>query len=104
VGQMADDWIRKGCKQARKNSDAREAAELVEKALDPANGVILHRELMHVATDTGAITRYSIAMNGEKATKQWTGNASEAIAEVVARMEKQGSCRALPDLVGVPVP
>jgi hypothetical protein len=97
VGQMTDEWIRKGCMQAKKNSAAKKAAELVEKALDPANNVVLHRELMHVATDTGIATRYSIAANGEIATKQWTGSASEAVAGVVARMEAQGSCKALPD-------
>jgi hypothetical protein len=96
-GQMADDWIRQGCKQARKNNDARQAAELVEKALDPANGVVLHRHLMHVDVGTGAATRYSVATTGEVATKQWTGNASEAIAKVVAGMEAKGSCRALPN-------
>lgn len=100
LGQMADEWIRNGCRQARKNADASHAAELVEKALDPANGVILHRELMHVATDTGNATRYSVAATGEIATKQWSGNASEAVAEVISRMETQGSCRALPDLAG----
>ncbi len=101
LGQMADEWIRNGCKQAKKNNDARQAAELVEKALDPASGVVLHRHLMHVVTETGAVTRYSVATTGELATKQWAGNASEVVAEVIAKMEEKASCRALPHIAGV---
>jgi hypothetical protein len=94
--QMSDEWIRQCCQKALKKSDTRQAARLVERAMEPGSEVVLHRHLIHTDVDTGVGTLYSVAKSGEVATTRWSGDVSGYIKEVIADMERKGSCWRVP--------
>ena len=97
LGQMSDKWIDDGCVLARKKGgETTHAADLVERARDPKNGIVLHRHLMHHNLEAGVSTRYSLATSGEVATEHWTGDTSETLKQVFASMEADGACQRLP--------